>query len=199
MAGYEGAIALLLAFTVIVLGARDVLANGIPIGSIFTGLLTLSGFIFTARTFVTFKLNELVYGNDCYRQEVEKVQADGAYKQNLYAPLRALDADIGKTSIRCLATLGGTMAFSLLPPEWSDGRVSLFDSYLQWRAGEDALAQHFSIPFIFYQISLIVFLWSVASIILRVVHTILSVNRNIRAIIDQWENQYSSRKKQGLN
>src|SRR5690606_10849700 len=86
-------------YTVAVDGIESVLGRVVALSSVFSGLLTLTGFMFTARTFITFKLNEVVYGKPEYQQRVEAYQADGAYTLKLYEPLRELDSKVGRTCL----------------------------------------------------------------------------------------------------
>jgi len=74
----------------------------LSLDSIFSGLLALTGFVFTARTFITFKLNEVVYGSPEYRDYVEALKREGAYKQDLYDPLKAIDNSLGTATYMCL-------------------------------------------------------------------------------------------------
>jgi hypothetical protein len=74
----------------------------LSLDSIFSGLMALTGFVFTARTFITFKLNEVVYGSPEYRQYVEKLKSEGAYSQELYAPLKQIDNSLGIATYMCL-------------------------------------------------------------------------------------------------
>src|SRR5471030_1570770 len=73
---------------------------------IFSGLLALAGFVFTARTFITFKLNEVIYDDPKYRVHVEKLQKDGAYKRTLYEPLRNIDQSLGDATYMSLWSVG---------------------------------------------------------------------------------------------
>lgn len=75
----------------------------ISLDSIFAGMLALAGFIFTARTFIVFKLNESFYGNSSYREMIKELKRDGAYDKELYGPLKNLDNMLHKSTFMCVA------------------------------------------------------------------------------------------------
>ena len=51
------------------------------------------------RTFITFKLNEVIYGNPTYRGLAEQLKKEGAYDKELYDPLKKLDSNLGTTGV----------------------------------------------------------------------------------------------------
>lgn len=178
---------------VVIDGSENVLARAVALNSVFTGLLTLTGFMFTARTFITFKLNEVVYGRPEYRQRVEELQADGAYTQKVYEPLRSLDATVGRACLLCFATLFCVLAFSFLPREWSKLGSSFLDTW-KISASPSAFWTATPIRFLAYQVATIGVFSVVFLIIAEVFSAIMSVNRNIRSIISEWEENYKKEK-----
>jgi hypothetical protein len=188
----------LIGCAVVIDGSENVLARAMALNSVFTGLLTLTGFMFTARTFITFKLNEVVYGKPEYRQRVEELQADGAYQQKLYEPLRSLDATVGRTCLLCFGTLFCVLTFSFLPREWSKLGTSLFD--ICKAAGSIGnFWTAISGRFLTYQVATVSVFSVVFLIIVEVFSAIMSVNRNIRSIISEWEENYNKEKAMGKN
>lgn len=87
----------------------------LTLDSIFSGLLALTGFVFTARTFITFKLNEVIYDSPKYRSYVEKLKEEGAYKQELYDPLKSIDSSLGVATYMCLWATILFIAVAFLP------------------------------------------------------------------------------------
>ncbi len=185
---------------VVIDGSEKVLGHAVALNSVFTGLLTLTGFMFTARTFITFKLNELVYGRPEYRQRVEKLQAEGAYTMKLYEPLRVLDTTVGRTCLFCFATLFFVLSFSFLPKEWSSLRSSLWDSWKAWNDPVAPLTFAGAFPwrFLVYQVATIAIFFVIFGIIVEVFSAIKSVNANIRDIISEWERNYLKEKEEAV-
>jgi hypothetical protein len=177
-------------------GSEKVLSRAVALNSVFTGLLTLTGFMFTARTFITFKLNELVYGRPEYRLRVEALQADGAVNQTLYEPLRNLDTTVGRTCLFCFGTLFIVLGFSFLPKEWSTLKTSLWDCWKACHAAGAPASQADALPwrFVVYQASTVFVFVLIFSIIVEVFSSIRSVNSNIRDIIHEWEEAYGKEK-----
>lgn len=173
-------------------GSENVLNRTVALNSVFTGLLTLTGFLFTARTFITFKLNEVVYGHPEYRGRVEELRADGAYNQALYDPLREIDTRVGKTCMWVFCTMLCVLVFSILPKDWSRISTSLVDLYSG--AGQKADPPQSLWRFSIYQIATSAVISSIFAVAFEVLATILSVNQNIRAIINEWEERYNREK-----
>lgn len=186
------AIVTLVGFVVAVDGSEKVLGRAVALSSVFTGLLTLTGFLFTARTFITFKLHEVVYSHDEYRKRVKELQADGAYDKKLYDPLREIDSIVGRTCICVFATMLVVLTFSVLPKEWSQlssSAVDLFGEYTRTHAPLPAWLGRFLI----YQVATVVVFSIIFAVALEVFATIMSVNKNIRAIINEWEERYEEK------
>jgi hypothetical protein len=184
------AIFALVAASIVICGSEKVISRAIALSSIFTGLLTLTGFMFTARTFITFKLNELVYDKPTYRKSVEEQQATGAYSMSLYEPLKVLDSKVGRASLQCFVTLFFVLAFSMIPREWGQGHAPLIDSCKEFiHVGQ------WPWKFLTYEFAAIFVFVMAFAIIVEVFSTILTVNLNIRSIIQEWEKGYEAAKK----
>jgi hypothetical protein len=172
-------------------GSDKVLSGPLALSSVFSGLLALTGFMFTARTFITFKLNEVVYGSPNYRKYVEELKKDGAISDPLYAPLKQLDTTLGKTCLFCFGTLFGLAVFALLPKDWGAG-LALHERLLPPAVG--TIATPVTVLFVFYQL----FTWLVYSAVLIsiicVFWCIVRVNQNIKSIITHWEDLYNNPK-----
>lgn len=175
---------------VVLLGSEKVLGSAIALNSAFSGLLALTGFMFTARTFITFKLNEAVYGNESYQKQVEEFQKDGAYQSELYEPLKKLDSTLGQTCLFCFGTLFSLVLFSLIPNEWGNG-TSLWAKIATRCAGG---TESISGWFVTYQVLTTAAYGALIAAIVHVFYAILRVNRNIRGIIDEWEKKYKAEK-----
>jgi len=184
---------------VVIDGSENVVGRTVALSSVFSALLTLTGFMFTARTFITFKLNEVVYGRPEYRERIEELQRDGAYRYRLYEPLRNLDATVGRTCLWCFATLFIVLSFSFLPKEWSKLAPSLCDSWQRWHHGNTSVSIAFPWRFVVYQAATVVVFSVVFLIIVEVFAAIVSVNKNIRAIIHEWEQKYLKEKDAASN
>ena len=104
-------------YLVVVSLTKFSILNGMALtsDSFFSGILALTGFIFTARTFITFKLNEVIYENPKYRSLVEQLQVDQAYHKKLYDPLRNLDYKLNITTHMCLWSTALFLVASFFP------------------------------------------------------------------------------------
>jgi hypothetical protein len=176
------------------LGSDKVTGNAIAINSAFTGLLTLTGFMFTARTFITFKLNEAVYGVESYQKHVEALQRDGAYSLELYEPLKELDTTLGKTCLYCFGTLFAVVLFSMIPRDFGAGD-SLWSRIMARCAAGDAVpsdTEQLPFSFVVYQVLTVLAYSALLSAIVNVFDAIFRVNRNIRGIINEWEKKYKA-------
>lgn len=171
----------------------------LTLDSIFSGLLALTGFVFTARTFITFKLNEVIYGNDQYRDYVKKLQEDGAYKKALYDPLKHIDSNLGTATYMCLwATIMFiAVAFAPKPVESLaaskikvDYVCQLFmntsiDDYLNNRGLSFALIGKVLTDFAMVYFGFCLY---------QVVITAKSLHHNISDIINHWEDEHNKKK-----
>lgn len=83
--------------------------------SIFSGVLALTGFIFTARSFITIKLNDVIYSSEKYRNYIADLKKEGAYKQNLYDPLKSIDTSLANATYMCLCATVLLVAVAFVP------------------------------------------------------------------------------------
>ncbi len=168
----------------------------IPIGSLFAGLLALTGLLFASRTFITFKLNEVIYGSPTYRSLVEQLKRDGAYDKELYDPLKKLDSNLGLTSYFCLLSLLLVMLLSFFPEFKTVSlplgfRPNYLSDFVFSVSGWQLLWQNSLICSVFlYKVFSSLTLAFLVVTGLKIVHCISSVNENIKNIIEHWEDDY---------
>ena len=162
-------------------GSEKILTGSLAFSSVFSGLLALTGFMLTARTFITFKLNEAIYGKIEYRTRIEEFKAAGIYEKELYEPLRSLDKTIGQTSLGCFYILFVLAIYALLPRAWGEGE----SAYAHIASNKET-----SVTFIAYETATWVAYTGIIAAITEVFHAVLRVNRNIHAIIQEWEDDY---------
>jgi len=166
--------------------------------SIFSGLLALTGFVFTARTFITFKLHEVVYGNPSYRSYVKKLQKDGAYDSELYDPLKELDESLGNTTGMCLIAVSLFALVAFLPDHkeillnQTTKASTLFEVVSSKTNVQLALQNPLSLlPIgvaLITDAALIYFFF----VLNQIFRTTTSLNRNIKSIICHWEEDYKN-------
>jgi hypothetical protein len=176
-------IALWVGASVFFAGSESITKGILPIGSAFAGMLALNGFMFTARTFIVFKLNDTVYSNENYRKEVEEFKKQGAYGLELYEPLKNLDSVIGRASLMCFVTLICLTLFALIPRLFTD-YGSLWQVVNQSRLGVEHTCY-----FVFQLITWVIYS-SVVIAILSACYALLRVNFNIKEILKKWESDY---------
>ena len=168
---------------------------------LFSGLLALTGFIFTARTFITFKLNEVVYGNPEYQKYVENLKKEGAYQKELYDPLRKLDNNLGTITFMCLAGLFLTLLLVFFPevskikfPQ--DFEPTYISDFAFTKEGWLKLWNYHLVIGVLVQKIYSSFVASYLLLtILKLLQSVKSMNRNIGAIIDHWEVTYKNNNK----
>lgn len=187
-------IAVIIAYSVVVDGSVGVITRGVSLNSVFTGLLTLAGFLFSARTFITFKLNETVYCKSHYHEFVEKFQDDGAYNAKLYDPLKKLDADLGKVCLRCFITLFVVLSFLVFLPTGWQAKPTLWDTYQIWRGSTLGFFNAFKWQNIVYEVATTTVFTVIFAIIIEIYSAVSAVNRNIQSIIAAWEEEYEDAK-----
>ncbi|ACH40240.1 MAG: hypothetical protein ACD_55C00169G0002 [uncultured bacterium] len=167
----------------------------LSLDSIFSGLLALTGFVFTARTFITFKLNEVVYGSPEYRQYVEKLKKDGAYTKELYDPLKQIDTSLGTATYMCLWSTIMFVVVAFFPKTEAALAVSKtisVDYVLElFRVGgfkllSDANVLKPTVFKVFTDASMVYFGFCVYQLII----TAKALHRNISDIISHWEENY---------
>lgn len=186
----------LVLLAVVLVNARILASIRLSLDSIFTGLLALTGFVFTARTFITFKLHEVVYGNPTYRNYVEKLREDGASDKELYDPLRELDSSLGNATGMCLVALALFALVAFLPDHKNitldaSTKVSRVYDIISSRSNLRLVAKNPSalIPVgvaVVSDMALIYFFF----VLNQILRTTISLNKNIKAIIDHWEQDY---------
>lgn len=187
---------ILVLLTVIFVNARLLACIRLSLDSIFSGLLALTGFVFTARTFITFKLHEVVYGNPTYRTYIEGLRKDGAYDRELYDPLRELDTSLGNATGMCLVSLSLFAFVAFLP----DYKEIVLDSSTKVSRLYDILSSAHNLTLVLDNPSAIipvavalvsdVALLYLLFVLNQVFRTTVSLNKNIKAIIDHWEKDY---------
>lgn len=86
--------------------------------SLFSGFLTISGFLFAAHTFVIVTLKKEVYDTNWYQKRVLKHRALNA-KLSFYGPLKRLSAFILRCLIASLVSAFMQMTIGLYRANWS--------------------------------------------------------------------------------
>lgn len=171
----------------------------LSLDSIFSGLLALTGFVFTARTFITFKLNEVIYDSPQYRKFIEKLQKDGAYKKQLYDPLKHIDSNLGKATYMCFwATIMAIIVAFLPKPENLDFGNGVHIEYVWQLLSQNNLntavsGAHITLSLIFKAFtdtSMIYFAFCLGQMIIAA----KSLHQNIGDIIEHWEEDYNKNK-----
>ena len=167
---------------------------------IFSGLLALTGFVFTARTFITFKLNEDIYSSTTYREYVETLKADGAYKKELYAPLRHIDNSLGTATYMCIWATAMFLVVAFLP---RTVEIKL-DATHTVKSIVDLLRDTASLKLAWHSPkALVPFVWKAVIdlsmtyfifCIYQMIVTTRAINNNIHDIIDHWETDYKKPK-----
>lgn len=152
----------------------------LPLATIFSSLVTLTGFIFTARTFITFKMNECIYSKQEYRKWVEDTRAEGKVIDNcgIYDPLKDLDTRLGLTCIECICAVGVTVIASCFD-------LSDFRNLLRLPALNLEIAPS--------RVLTALIVATLGFVLARVFSAILLINKNIKSIIDVWESTHKGR------
>jgi len=167
----------------------------LSLDSIFSGLLALTGFVFTARTFITFKLNDMIYGNPEYRIYVEKLKKEGAYKRELYDPLKTVDGNLGTATYMCLwATILFIIVAFFPKPITQDLGNRLKADFVHEVLGNLYLTEFISPK---YLLPLAYKLFTDATMVYfgfclyQMVITAKSLHKNISDIVARWEAEYN--------
>lgn len=174
----------------------------ISLDCIFSGLLALTGFVFTARTFITFKLNEVIYSNEKYQIYVEKLKKEDARRAELYSPLRYIDASLGTATYMCIWATAMFLVVAICP---KTGEIKLGPSYtltnvygLLFDPALWPLAKHNSTVLSSFirkavvDLSMTYFVFC----IYQMVSTTRAIHENIQDIVRQWEADYREIAKQ---
>ncbi len=191
-----------ISFILLLLGTNILIIDEfrLSLDGLVTGLLALTGFIFTARTFVTFKLNEVIYSNPVYRRRVEGFQRDGAYNKKLYTPLKELDKSLGNATLMCLLSLAFLAILACIPKQASNMIPAIFkDRYLvEWmftmQGWEDLFATGIAFKILFLKIYSSLSLSFLFITVIKLIFVLSSINKNIQDIIHEWENEYENEK-----
>ena len=181
-------IIIVIALSVAIDGSEKVVARAISLNSVFTGLLTLTGFLFSARTFITFKLNDSVYSKENYRTLIKGLAKEGAYDGGLYAPLKILDGKLGATCRYCFIVLFLVISYSFLPKDWQSG-PPLWDLFRSPAASIPLAGASVTWRFAVHQLATVLVFSAIFAIIIEIFCAITAVNRNIQAIIANWESE----------
>ncbi|WP_147468477.1 hypothetical protein [Corallococcus interemptor] len=86
-------------------------------GSLFSGFLTLGGFLLSLKTFVVVKMKEGLYDNKAYRTRHKRRQT--LLKTDLYNPLINLSHLLYYSILACIATSVSQLTLGLFPRWWS--------------------------------------------------------------------------------
>lgn len=165
----------------------------ISLDSLFAGMLALAGFIFTARTFIVFKLNDSFYSNDNYRNMIEELRKDGAYRHKLYTPLKNLDDTLHKSTIYCLTSVIVFFFCSIFYSYFDSGlgvqqtqdcELTIMNLY---NAGViDNITSFLGKAIVSISISFFMV------VIVNVISGVKKVNLNIKDIINHWEEDHEN-------
>lgn len=168
--------------------------------AILSGLLALVGLMFSARTFITFKLHEVVYGNPKYQDYVEKLRAEGAVCQAIFDPLRAMDKKLGYVTGVCFISFLLFLLTAILP-EAKDISLDInpkfqFLGEVFLRKGGIALllSNPRGLLVAFTKIISDTATVYFAFCLYEVIVAAISLNNNIHGIIDHWERIYEDEK-----
>jgi len=170
----------------------------IQISSIFSGLLALTGFLFGARTFIIFKLYEIVYSSEEYQDWHKESSIIATNSEPLFTPLKRLDDNLKRAISICKYSLIllGVYCFLPSPEDYVTIATFLNKSFFEMFnsgniAGFFGLEGSVKLTFIkvFSDLVLVYFFYNVLFVFL----TIKSINQNIKAIIEFWETRYEKK------
>lgn len=88
--------------------------------SLFSGFLTIGGFMLSLKTFVLVKMKEGLYGTEAYVIRVEKARKLGS-EDSLYAPLKRLSHLLFASILAALTTAAFQLSLGLHQSWWSAG------------------------------------------------------------------------------
>lgn len=129
-------------------------------GSLFSGMMAMAGFLFTARSFLVLNLEKEVYGKKAYRDWQAKLsREDGKSSPDPYVPFEEFDRKLGRTIWWCVSAICVLWLAALVPAT-------------QAPHAHRALAD-LAVAF-------------VLSTIIQVACSVRSMNRNFRSIIRFW-------------
>jgi hypothetical protein len=169
-----------IAFIIFWRGSDSVFQCTLSVDSIFAGTLALAGFLFTARTFVTFKLIDDVYKNPFYIKNWEELKQHKLVDGELYKPLKGFDEKIQHAIKSCFFALLVIFLFSMLPKHFC-GESKPVSQLFKEDNIRGVLEFHYD-SLAYDAISLFV-ISSVVFVLVTTFFAILKIDENIKAII----------------
>jgi len=166
--------------------------------SIFSGVLALTGFIFTARSFITIKLNDVIYSSDKYRNYIADLKKEGAYKQNLYDPLKTIDTSLANATYMCLCATVLLVVVAFVPKldKIDMGNKVVFDYAYQIFLSKIDLAvlvrSKAVVTSVIFKIITDAALVYFGFCLYQMIIAATSLHQNINSIIAHWETEYVS-------
>jgi hypothetical protein len=166
--------------------------------SIFSGVLALTGFIFTARSFITIKLNDVIYSSDKYRNYIADLKKEGAYKQNLYDPLKTIDTSLANATYMCLCATVLLVAVAFVPKldKIDMGNKVVFDyAYQIFLSKIDPavlIRSKAVVTSVIFKIITDTALVYFGFCLYQMIIAATSLHQNINSIIAHWEIEYAS-------
>jgi hypothetical protein len=182
-----------LAFSINLLASSAIIDDfKISYNSLFSGMLALIGFVFAARTFITFKLYETVYSTQRYQKRIFGLKSDGTYNEKLMHPLSTLDTSLSfTTTISVVAMLLLTVISFIEPPKTSSIKnISEIFTYVSvnYKSITFELIKSKSFPVAYKLFSDIVCSTFIV-VFIQLVYNLRSLNKNVGSIIDIWQEQ----------
>lgn len=164
--------------------------------SIFSGLLALTGFIFTARSFITIKLNDVIYGNEEYRKYIFDLKKEGAYKYGLYDPLKNIDSNLANATSMCLYATVLFVIVAFIPELETITLINkeLFEYPFQIFSSKSDLltlvkATSLTVAYkVVTDTALVYFVFCLYQMVLAT----KSLHKNMNSIIAHWEEEYAN-------
>ena len=166
--------------------------------SIFSGVLALTGFIFTARSFITIKLNDVIYSSDKYRNYIADLKKEGAYKQNLYDPLKTIDTSLANATYMCLYATVLLVVVAFVPKldKIAMGNKVVFDYVYQIFLSKIdpavLIRSKAVVTSVIFKIITDTALVYFGFCIYQMIIAATSLHQNISSIIAHWEVEYTS-------
>lgn len=171
----------------------------ISYNSLFTGMLALIGFIFAARTFITFKLYETVYSSEKYQKRIFDLKKEGAYKEKIMRPLKILDAALSFTTTLSVAAIFLLTIISFVdPPKTSNIKnISEVLSYIYSNYNIISINTiKTNIFHVGYKLLSDIVCSTFIIVFIQLAYNLRSLNKNIGSIIDLWQQQAEDNEKE---
>ena len=182
---------ILLALLLNLFASKAIIDNfKISYNSLFSGMLALIGFVFAARTFITFKLYETVYSTERYQKKIFGLKNEGAYKEKLLHPLNNLDGSLSlTTTLSVIAMLLLTVISFIDPPATSEIKnisdvISFF--ILNYKSISMSIFKQNIFP-VGYKLFSDIVCSTFIIVFIQLVYNLRSLNKNIGSIIDIWQ------------